>query len=381
MTRVRLAKPSVGADELVEIERVLATGYLTQGQAVARLEREFAALVGTTYAFATSSATTALHLSLVALDVQPGDEVVVPAFTFPATANAVIQQGAVPVLADIEPSTFAVTPESVAAAITTRTVAIMPVDAFGFPAPMSELSSLARDRGLRLVEDAACAIGATRDGQACGSFPDVGCFSFHPRKVITTGEGGMITTDASELAERIALLRSHGGVRRDGRFTFEAAGFNYRLSDVAGAMGLAQMKKLPSLLTTRQDRARLLTESLRDLPGVRPPIDLQGVVSTYQSYVVVLDDWFDRDAVIRELDRLDIESTIGTYGLHLEPYFRDRYGLTPEMYPNATLAARQSLALPMYPDMTEEDVLHVADSLRQVLASNSVRPVDLPRSV
>jgi dTDP-4-amino-4,6-dideoxygalactose transaminase len=380
MTRIRLAKPSVGGDELAEIERVIATGYLTQGRAVANFEQGFASMIGTTYAFATSSATTALHLSLAALGVGTGDEVVVPAYTFPATANVVVQQGAIPVIADVDPVTFAMTRETLASAVTPRTVAVIPVDPFGYPAPMQELCAFAEERGLRVIEDAACAIGARRGGHACGSFPDVGCFSFHPRKVITTGEGGMITTNDADVAERITLLRNHGGARRDGRYVFESAGFNYRLSDIAGAMGVAQLKKLPWLLATRLERARLMSRLLADVPGLLVPHEESGTVGTYQSYVVMLDEQYDRDSVIRALDRLGIETTIGTYGLHLEPYFRDRYALTPEMYPDATRAARHSLALPMYPDLTEDDVHRVADALTQVLTDEAVGAVQQSRS-
>ena len=369
MDRLRLARPSVGEEELSKIDQVLATGYLTQGPVVAEFESLVAKRVGTKHAFATSSATTALHLSLVALEVGPGDEVIVPAFTFPATANVVVQLGAKPVLADIDLSTFAVTVDRVEPALSSRTAAVMPVDVFGFPAPMSDLCSLASDNGVRVVEDAACAIGASRAGKECGSFPDVGCLSFHPRKVITTGEGGMITTDDDDLAERIALLRNHGGSKSGGRFSYEAAGFNYRLSDVAGAIGVVQMGKLATLLELRRQRAEQLTKQLNEIEGVRPPVSEDDAVGTYQAYVALLSDRIDRDRVIAGLDALGVESTIGTYGIHLEPYYRHLLGTAPEMFPNATVAARQSIALPMFPDMSEADVDRVATAVADVIGT------------
>jgi perosamine synthetase len=366
---LRLALPAVGDEELVEVARVLKSGYLTQGAAVARFEELVAAYVGVRHALAMSSATTALHLSLVAFDVSKGDDVVVPAFTFPATANVVVQTGARPVLADIDLQTFAVTEETVAEAITPATTAVMPVDPFGYPAPMEEITALADREGLRVVEDAACAIGATRHGRPCGSFRDVGCFSFHPRKVITTGEGGMITTDDDELADRIGVLRSHGGRRVDGRFRYEAAGFNYRLSDVHGALGIAQMAKIERLLARRRELAMMMNAALSGLPGVTAPAEHAGASPTYQSYVVLLGAEHDRDGVIHRLRQRGVESTLGTYGLHLEPYYRDRFGLTPDMFPKATVAARQSLALPLFPGMSDGDVERVAEAMAHALGS------------
>ena len=367
MERLRLALPSVGDEELAEIAKVLATGYLTQGPAVAQFESLVADYIGVEHAFATSSATTALHLSLAALGVGPKDEVVVPAFTFPATANVVVQLGARPVFADVDPATYAVTAASIEAAMSDRTAVVMPVDPFGYPAPMREIVALAQERGVRVVEDAACAIGAFRAGEPCGSFPDLGCFSFHPRKVITTGEGGMITTNDFDLAERITLLRNHGGKRTEDRYRYEAAGFNYRLSDVAGAIGIAQMAKLPGLLERRRHLAEMMTARLSPIDGVTPPSEEVGAMATYQAYVVMLDANWDRDKAIIHLRDKGIETTLGTYGLHLEPFFANYLGTTPEMFPNATAAAERSLTLPFFPDMSDDDVDRVGSRVEEVL--------------
>ena len=211
---IRLALPCTDQDELEEIRAVLATGYLTQGPKVAEFERLVAARVGSRYAFAMSSCTTALHLSLVVAGVGPGDEVLVSDFTFPATANVVVQQGARPVLVDIDLDTLAMSVDDAATRVTARTKAIVPVHPFGLAADMDPILALAARHGLAVIEDAATAIGATYWGRPCGSLGQLGCFSFHPRKVITTGEGGMITTSDEGLAERIRLLRSHGGRKR-----------------------------------------------------------------------------------------------------------------------------------------------------------------------
>lgn len=371
MSEIRLTKPSLGDEELERIRTVLASGYLTQGPAVSQFEELVASYVGVRHAFAMSSATTALHLGLVALGVGPGDEVVIPAYTFPATGNVVIQAGADVVMADVDPHTFAMTAETLEPVLTDRTAAIMPVDPGGYPAPMAELVQLARSHGAAIIEDAACGLGATRDGQPCGSFPDLGCFSFHPRKVITTGEGGMITTDDDELAERIALLRSHGGRRADIGFVYEAAGFNYRLSDVAGAIGIAQMDKLDWILDRRRTLARRYHDSLASLEGVVAPVVEEGAVPTYQSYVVRLEDDVDRDKVIISMRHAGVETTVGTYGLHLEPFYRSLLGLAPEDLPGATRAARQTLTLPLYPEMGEADVDIVVRRLADVIGSQA----------
>jgi perosamine synthetase len=364
---IPLASPWTGEEELDEIRAVLASGYLSQGPKVEEFERMVAAVTGSRYAFATSSCTTAMHLALVALGIGPGDEVLVPDFTFPATANVVVQQGAVPVLVDVEPDTHNVDPADLARRLTARTRAIMPVHLFGLSADLDPCLSFAREHGLAVIEDAACALGATYKSQPCGSFGDVGCFSFHPRKVITTGEGGMVVTDRSDLAERLQLFRSHGGVREGGRFTFEEAGFNYRLSDVHAALGTAQMRRLPEIVARRRALAGRLTGRLDAIPGVTPPFEPAWATHVFQAYVTVLDEGIDRDAVVAGLRERRIESTIGTYALHAEPFFGRAYGYKAGELACSAAAARQSLALPLFPQMQEAQVDRVADALAAVL--------------
>ncbi len=367
---MRLTVPSLGDEELAAVAEVLASGMLTQGAKARALEDAVREVTGTSHAAAVSSATTGLHLALVALGVGAGDEVVMPAFSFPATANVVVQQDATPVFVDIEPDTFNLDPGLLEAAITSRTAAIMPVHAFGLCADMDPIVEVAERHGVPVLEDAACALGGSYRGRAVGSLGTAGVFSFHPRKIVTTAEGGMVTTDSEELAARIDVLRTHGGVRRELYLEFVDAGFNYRLSDVHAAIGVAQMRKLSGILEDRRRLAAGLTERLRELGGVRPPSAPDGIEHTYQSYVVTLDDDIDRDQVIRQMRDLGVETTLGTYGMHLQPYYVSRLGEQADRLPHATRAHRQALTLPLYPGLTPADLDLIVESLTRSVAES-----------
>jgi perosamine synthetase len=367
--RIWLTRPQTDEAEIDEIREVLASGTLTQGPKVAELEAMVAQLVGTPHAFATTSATTALHLSLVALGIGPGDEVLVPDFTFPATANVVVQQGATPVLVDIDLETFAMDADDLEGRITPRARTIIPVHPFGLPADMRRIGEVAERHDLTVIEDAACALGATLNAHQVGGYGIAGCFSFHPRKSITTGEGGMITTADDDLAKRIGLLRSHGGVREGGRFRFEAAGFNYRMSDILAAVGVAQMRKLDAFLSARRRVASWYDGAMADLDGVRLPLIPSGATHTYQSYVVLLDGRIDRDGVIAALRADGIETTIGTYALHDQPFFARTYALRTGDRPRSHRAFSGSLALPLHGSMREDEVAAVTDALTRVIGA------------
>lgn len=365
---IRLAMPTLGHEELEAVAGVLRSGYLTQGPRAAEFEQRVAAYLGVPFAVATTSATTALHLAMVLLDVGPGDEVVLPAFTFPATANVVIEQGATPVLADIDIDTYNLAPASLEEKITARTKAVIAVHLFGLPAEMDAIGAIARDRGVPVVEDAACALGASYHGRPCGTLGDVACFSFHPRKIITTGEGGMLTTGSESHGARARRLRQHGGERTNNRFSFAEPGFNYRMSDINAAVGLAQMDRLDVIVSERRRLAAAMTAAIRTAGlDVATPLGAQGCSHTYQSYVVRLPDGVDRDDVIRTMASAGVETTIGTYALNCEAYMQARYGCHARDLPVSTRAWRQTLALPLYPGLSESDVERIVATLAAAL--------------
>ncbi|MHA6694004.1 DegT/DnrJ/EryC1/StrS family aminotransferase [Homoserinimonas sp. A520] len=366
---MRLNVPLTGAEELQLIQEVLESGFLTQGPRAAEFERLIAERIGSNDAFAVSSATTGLHLALHAAGVKPGDEVVIPDFSFPATANVVVQQGATPVFVDIDLDTFNLDPTRLEAAITPRTTAIMPVHAFGLTADMDPINQIAMRHGIPVIEDAACALGATYHGREAGTLSLAGVFSFHPRKIITTAEGGMITTSDVDLAERIRVLRSHGAVRGSHYMSFVDAGFNYRLSDVHAAIGIGQMARLNHILRRRREIAAEYDVALADLEGVRVPVVPEGLQHSYQSYVVLLDEDIDRDRVVDAMKAEDVEVTLGTYSMHLQPYFRERFGIRDEELPAATRAHLSALTIPLYPQLGSDDVGRVVATLARAIAS------------
>jgi dTDP-4-amino-4,6-dideoxygalactose transaminase len=366
---MRLNIPFTDERELEEIAKVLSTGYLTQGPKTAEFEQKVAEYIGCKYAFAMSSCTTALHLSLVVLGIGPGDEVLVSDFTFPATANVVVQLGATPVLVEIDLDTFTMNADDLRRKITARTKAIIPVDAFGCAADYNPILQVAAENNLPVVEDAATAIGTKYYDRFCGNLSTIGCFSFHPRKVITTGEGGMITTNDTGLAEKIILLRSHGGVKVGNWYQYEAAGFNYRLSDVQGAIGVAQMVKLPGIIVRKRELAQALSQRLSNIPGIRTPSEPKWSGHIYQSYVILVDENLDRDKIVENMKVCGIETTLGTYALHDQPFFQRKFGYKAGQLPDSHAAFMRTITLPLYPQMSIADLDLIAESLRSVVAN------------
>lgn len=359
---IPLTRPLVDfADVGEDFRRIVESGRLTGGAYVAGFEADVAAYVGVAHAVATTSATTALHLVLAAAGIGPGDEVLVSDFTFPASGNAIAQCGARPVLVDCAPGRFLLDLDDAARRITPRTRALMVVDAFGEPCDLAGAAALCERHGLVLVEDAACALGAAADGRRCGAWPGAGCFSFHPRKIITTGEGGMVTTDDPVLAERLALLRNHGGVPGEVGMRFEAHGFNYRMSELQAALGRAQMRRLEELLAGRRAAAQAYDRALAATGAVTVPA-AGSPGATYQSYVLLLADGIDRDAVSLAMRAAGIETTLGTYALHAQPAFAE-YGYRPGDLPHAHRAQQQSLTVPLWPGMGEEVIAEVVAAL------------------
>jgi len=348
---IRLARPDVGEAELAAVADVLASGQLTMGPQVAAFESALANAVGTAHAVAVSSGTAAIHLALLALRVGPGDEVIVPAYTFPATANAVELCGARAVLVDVDPETFLVRPELVAEAVTARTRAVLAVHLFGRPVAWEELQT-AVSQDVVLVEDAAGALGARYRETPCGALGLLACLSFHPRKIVTTGEGGAVTTDEAELAGAVRRLRHHG-IASGQPMDISTPGFNYRLPDVLCALGIPQLERLESLLAARERVAGWYTERLAHLVGT-PSVD-EGDRHGWQAYVVGLDR---RDDALAGLRAEGIETQIGTYAVHHLSAYRDRGS-----FPGADAAFERALALPFAGTMTEDEVDRVSAAL------------------
>lgn len=341
--KIPLIKPNVGAEELEAVKRVFDSGILTQGEETQKFEEDVAEFVGSKYAIATTSCTTSLFLALTALGISAGDEVIVPDFTFPASANAVIACGATPVLCDIRLSEFQIDPEKIKPLINGKTKAIMPVDEFGLTADMKAIMDIAEDNELAVVEDAAPALGSRRWGKHAGTFGDAGCFSFHPRKLCTIGEGGMIVTDDQLLAEHIRMLRNHG--LHQGEFVSNA--LNFRLSNVQAAIGRVQLEKLPENILVRRETAKIYNDVFAD-NGIQIPYVPKDCFHTYQSYVLLLKEAEKIRAKMRSEGEIEVQ--IGTYALHQHPAFNTcpTYGDTLHY---STVAREHGMAIPLYTSM------------------------------
>jgi perosamine synthetase len=385
--KIPITKPFFGREEREAVVKPLETGWVVQGPYVKEFEDRVAAFSGASFARATSSCTTALHLALLACGVKPGDEVILPSFTFVASANSVRYAGAEPVLVDIDLATFNLDPEAVRAALTDRTAAVMPVHMFGLPADMDPLLRLAAERGLIVVEDAACALGGFYKGRHAGTMGAAGCLSFHPRKPITTGEGGMVLTGSEEVARVVEILRDHGADASDLQRhasgvallpSYDVLGFNYRMTDLQGAVGVAQMGKIDEILRRRRELAKRYDRELADLAWLRTPSVPEGSRHGYQSYVCTF-----APSAVESMDRSSLESAAderlrlmgyleangvsvrqGTHAVHTLGYYKNTVGAgDPWACPNSLKADRLTLAIPLYPGMSEAEQGRVIEVL------------------
>jgi len=366
---IPLARPVLGEQEERAVLEVLRSGQLSLGPRVPAFESAFAARVGAPLACAVSSGTAGLHLSLRAAGVKDGDEVITSPFSFVASANAAVYERARPVFADIDPVTLNLDPQAAAAAVSERTTALLPVHIFGYPAAMPRFEELAREHGLAIVEDACEALGAVHaDGTAVGGRGHPAVFGFYANKQLTTGEGGMITLGDAAMKERLDSERNQGRAPDMGWLDHDRLGFNYRLSDIACALGIAQLERLEEMLDARSALADRYRSALAGIDGLELPCpDRAGDVRGWFVFVVQLPRGADRDDTVRTLAAAGIQSKPYLPAIHLMSFYRERFGHRPGEFPVCEDVAARSLALPFFPQMSESQVARVAEGLGAAL--------------
>lgn len=375
---IRLSVPSIEDDDIAAVAAVLRTGFLVQGPNVAKFEESLKTITGSKHAVALTNCTAALQLALLAIDVRPGDLVAVTAYSWLSTANVIELCGAQPVFVDIDERTFNMCPdalEEVLARVSKtadgarRLKAILPVHTFGQMADMTRLLAIGEKVGLPVIEDAACALGATWKGRQAGSLGKMGCFSFHPRKAVTTGEGGAITTDDESIANRLRALRNHGQDPTAPSPDFVMPGFNCRMTEFQGAFGVTQLAKMPRILGARQSLAKVY-DRLLPSTAVKAPYVAPEATHAVQSYVSTLPEAAAprRAEIIKTLRERGIETNIGTWHMPMTTFFRTRYGFRPGDFPVADRVFARSFTLPLYEGLTEADLTKVVDEIRAVTA-------------
>jgi perosamine synthetase len=366
--RVDLSSPWLDEREEELVGEVLRSGRLSLGPTIEQFEEAFADAVGAPYAAAVSSGTAGLHLLCVTAGIAAGDEVVTSPYSFVASANCAIYEGATPVFADVDPMTLNLDPDAVAAAITERTKAVVAVDIYGYPCELDELRDVCDRHGIALIQDACEALGARYGGEPVGSHGPAAVFAFYPNKQITTGEGGMVTTHSEEEHRLLVSLRNQGRADGGGWLEHARLGFNYRLDDVRAAIGLGQLEKLDLILAGRAAVATRYGELLSEIPGLGLPCpDDEQHERSWFVYVVALPEGVDREAVVGELSARGIQTARYLPCIHLQPYMRERYGFREGMCPVAESASARTLALPFHTRLVEDDQAYVADALRAAL--------------
>jgi dTDP-4-amino-4,6-dideoxygalactose transaminase len=374
---IPISLPSMGQEEWEATKAPIFSGWITQGPRIAEFEKIFAERHKVKHAIAVSNCTTALHLALVALDVKAGDEVIVPAFTWVSTANAIMYCGATPVFIDIDIKTFNIDTDQLARKITSKTKAVIPVHLFGLCANIDAIKKVAPS--LKIVEDGACAAGAGIGDRPAGSLGDIGCFSFHPRKSVTTGEGGMLTTNDDALAERLNMLRNHGAsISEEQRHKgpkpyilpeFDMVGYNYRMTDIQGAVGVVQLKKLDLFIDEREQWANYYTKELSTIPWLHPPHIPQGYKHGWQSYVLFVDETkapMKRNDLMEYLQQQGISTRPGTHAVHMLGFYAKTFNIKPSDFPGAYAANEYSMSIPLHNKMEKEDYEYIVNILKSI---------------
>ncbi len=374
---IPISLPSMGQEEWEALKDPIFSGWITQGPRVKEMEELFASRHKVKHALAVSNCTTALHLALVALGIGEGDEVLVPAFTWVSTANAVMYCNARPVFVDIDPITFNIDVNSIAAKITEKTKAIIPVHLFGLCADIDAIKSFAPN--LKIVEDGACAAGAALNGRPAGSLGDIGCFSFHPRKSVTTGEGGMLTTNDDELAKKLNILRNHGAsISEEQRHKgpkpyilpeFDSVGYNYRMTDLQGALGVIQLKKLDKFIEERQLWANFYHQELSRISWLRTPQYPTNYKHGWQSYVLFVDEAkspIKRNDLMEYLQQKGISTRPGTHAIHMLGFYKNTFNIQPMDFPGAYAANEYSMSIPLHNMMKKEDYEYIVEILTSI---------------
>lgn len=368
MIRIPIAKPLIGEEEINAVAEVLRSGMLAQGREVELFEREFASYIGVNYAVAVCNGTAALDLALKALGIKRGDEVITTPFTFVASANAILYQGAKPVFADIDEKTFNLNPDDVVEKITPRTKAVLAVHLYGQPCDMEALLEICEDHNLLLIEDCAQAHGAEFREKKVGSFGDVATFSFYPTKNMTTGEGGMVVTSNEEVARKLRILRDHW---QTSKYVHEELGYNFRMTNIAAAIGRVQLRKLEGWNKKRAENAKHLSEGISRINGLTPPYVDRRVKHVFHQYVIRVEDYFpiSRDELIAKLRDKGIGTAVHyPIPVHHQPLYQ-RLGYPKDICPNAVEASKRVLSLPVHPAVKGEEIEYIIKTLEEI--SNS----------
>ena len=363
---IPLASPDIQDQDIAEVVRVLKSGMLVQGAEVEQLEQTIASLIGVRNCIAVSNGTATMHLCLIARGIGPGDEVIVPAFSYVATANVVELTGAKPVFVDIDMATFNIDVAKIEAAISPRTKAIIPVHEFGLAADIGAIKAIAVKHSLYIIEDAACALGAKECNEFVGSFGAAGSFSLHPRKAITTGEGGLITTNDDQLAIQLRQLRNHGIQYDHGKMDFVVAGYNYRMTNFQAALACSQLKRLQHIITYKNELAEVYYNEIKN-PLVTLPVVPNNKLHSWQTFHLLLDDSIDQFTVISQLKENGIGTNYGAQCIPFQTFYAAKYQLSSAaLFPNALKAFTNGLAIPIYEKMTKEDIKRVSHSINKI---------------